>query len=42
MSNFFMEHLTNLWNNQPYIPMGGGLAILVLIGIYINLLDIYQ
>ncbi len=20
MSNFFMEYLTNLWNNQPNIP----------------------
>ena len=37
-----MEYLTNLWNNQPNVLIGGGLAILVLIGIYIILLDIYQ
>ena len=42
MSNFFMEYLTNLWSNQPNIIIGGGLAILVLLGIYIKLLDIYQ
>ena len=37
-----MEHLTNLWNNQPNILIEGGLAISVLLGIYIKLLDIYQ
>ncbi len=39
-----MEYLTNLWNNQPNINIfiGEGLAILVLLGIYIKLLDIYQ
>ncbi len=37
-----MEYLTNLWNNQPNIVMGTGLAIFVLIGIYISLLNIYQ
>ena len=37
-----MEYLTNLWNNQPNILIRGGLAILVLLGIYIKLLDIYQ
>ena len=42
MGNYFMEYLTNLWNNQPNILIGGGLAILVLLGIYIKLLDIYQ
>ena len=42
MSNFFMEYLTNLWNNQPNILIGEGLATLVLLGIYIKLLDIYQ
>ena len=26
-----MEYLTNLWNNQPNILLGGGLAILVLL-----------
>ena len=42
MSNSLMEYLTNLWNNQPNILIGGGLATLVLLGIYIKLLDIYQ
>ena len=42
MGKFFMEYLTNLWNNQQNILIGGGLAILVLLGIYIKLLDIYQ
>ena len=37
-----MEYLTNLWNNQPSILIGGGLTLLVLLGIYIKLLDIYQ
>ena len=37
-----MEHLTNLGNNQPNLLIGGGLATLVLLGIYIKLLDIYQ
>ena len=37
-----MEHITNLWNNQPNILIGAGLATLVLLGIYIKLLDIYQ
>ena len=37
-----MEYLTNLWNNQPNILIGRGLATLVLIGIYVKLLDIYQ
>ena len=40
--NFSMEYLTNLWNNQPNILIGAGLATLVLLGIYIKLLDIYQ
>ena len=42
MSNFVMEYLIHLWNNQPNIIIGGGLATLVLLGIYIKLLDIYQ
>ena len=42
MSNFFMEYLTNLWNDQLNMLIRGGLATLVLLGIYINLLDIYQ
>ena len=37
-----MEYLTNLWNNQPNILIGVSLATLVLVGIYIKLLDIYQ
>ena len=31
-----------LWHNQPNIVMGVGVAALVLLGIYIKLLDIYQ
>ena len=42
MSNFFMEYLTNLWNNQPTTVMGIGVAIFVLLGIYISLLQIYK
>ena len=37
-----MENLNNFWINQPNILIGGGLATLVLLGIYIKLLDIYQ
>jgi len=37
-----MEFLTNLWNNQPTIVMGIGVAIFVLLGIYISLLQTYQ
>ena len=37
-----MEHLTNLGNNQLHILIGGGVATLVLLGIYMKLLDIYQ
>ena len=37
-----MEYLTNLWNNQTNIRIGGVLATLVLLGIYVKLLDIYQ
>ncbi len=32
----------DLWNNQPNIVIGVGVAILVLLGIYIKLLDKYQ
>ena len=35
---FFNE----LWSNQPNIVIGGGVAILVLSGIYIWLLNKYQ
>jgi hypothetical protein len=37
-----MEFLNNLWNNQPTTVVGIGVAILVLIGIYISLLQKYQ
>jgi len=37
-----MEFLTNLWNNQPTLVMGIGVAIFVLLGIYISLLQTYQ
>jgi len=37
-----MEFLTNFWNNQPTIVMGIGVAIFVLLGIYIPLLQAYQ
>ena len=42
MSNFYMEYLTSLSNNKQNIIIGGSLATLVLLGIYIKLLDIYQ
>ena len=38
MHIFFKE----LWYNQPNIVIGGGIAILVLLGIYIWLLNKYQ
>ena len=37
-----MGYFQELWNNQPNILIGVGLAALVLLGIYIKLLDIYQ
>ena len=37
-----MESFTELWNNQPNTVVGVGLAVLVLFGIYIKLLDIYN
>ena len=37
-----MEFLNELWNNQPNILIGVGIATLVFLGIYIKLLDIYQ
>ena len=39
---YLMEFLTNLWNNQPTSVIGIGVAIFVLIGIYISLLNTYQ
>jgi hypothetical protein len=37
-----MEFFQELWRNQPNSVIGVGLAILVLLGIYLKLLDIYQ
>ena len=37
-----MEFLINFWNNQPATVMGIGVAIFVLLGIYISLLQTYQ
>ena len=37
-----MGFLEELWNSQPNNVIGLGLAVLVLFGIYIKLLDIYQ
>jgi len=37
-----MEFLFNFWNNQPTTVMGIGVAIFVLLGIYISLLHTYQ
>jgi len=37
-----MEFLNDLWINQPNVVIGVGVATLVLLGIYIKLLDIYQ
>ena len=39
---YLMEFLTYLWNNQPTTVMGIGVAIFVLLGIYISLLQTYQ
>ena len=38
----FIGFTKELWLNQPNTLIGIGLAILVLLGIYIKLLDIYQ
>ena len=38
----FIGSTKELWLNQPNTLIGIGLAILVLLGIYIKLLDIYQ
>jgi len=37
-----MEFLINFWNNQPTTIMGIGVAIFVLLGIYISLLQTYK
>ena len=39
---YLMEFLNELWHKQPNTVIGLGLAILVMLGIYIKLLDIYQ
>ncbi len=37
-----MGYFQDLWHNQPNIVIGLVLAILVFLGIYIKLLDIYK
>jgi len=37
-----MDFFKELWLNQPSTIIGVGVATLVLFGIYIKLLDIYQ
>ncbi len=37
-----MEFLLNLWNNSPTTVMEIGVAIFVLLGIYISLMQTYQ
>jgi len=37
-----MEYLNELWQNQPNTVVGVVVATLVLLGIYIKLLEIYQ
>ena len=37
-----MEYLTNIWNDQPMTFIGIGVAVSVLLGIYISLLNTYQ
>jgi len=37
-----MEFLINFWNNQPTTVMGIVVAIFVLLGIYISLLQSHQ
>tara|TARA_Y100000766_G_scaffold280210_1_gene289648 strand:- start:1041 stop:1166 length:126 start_codon:yes stop_codon:yes gene_type:complete len=38
----FIGFTKELWLNQPNTVIGLGIATLVLLGIYIKLLDIYQ
>ena len=38
----FIGFAKELWINQPNAIIGVGVATLVLLGIYIKLLDIYQ
>ena len=42
MDLFFMGYLQELWNNQPNIVIGVGVATAVLFGIYIFLLNAYK
>ena len=37
-----MEFLNELWNNQPNVVIGLGVATLVLLGIYVALLNTYK
>ena len=37
-----MGYFQELWNNQPNAVVGLGLAVFILFGIYIKLLDIYK
>ena len=37
-----MGYFQGLWNNQPNVVIGVGLATLVLLGIYIALLNKYK
>ena len=37
-----MEYFKELWNNQPSAVIGAGVAISVLLGIYIFLLNTYK
>ena len=37
-----MGYFRELWNNQPNTVIGLGVAILVLLGIYIALLNTYK
>ena len=37
-----MGFFNELWNNQQNTVIGAGMAILVLLGIYINLLNKYK
>ena len=39
---YLMEFFNELWHNQPSVVIGVCLAVLVMLGIYIKLLNIYQ